>query len=267
MTFNETDGLYIDRYDLTTEAFLLWEREAVWIHLVRLAIETSANHDRYLQSRIDYPLVNGHQVWVLTQYAIQLYHLPEADAILTVTTRISEANRFFVTRYFTVEAQGQLLMEIYAQFAVIDYQERNLVRLDIQPLQSLNLIDGERAYRFAKIRKFNQVSRRLHAHLTVESKAIDSNAHVNNLVYLTWCVDLISSQGVKTSPAEIHIKYGKELRLGDLVTLVMECQSEDNRTTALFTIINEQSQTEACLIKMTWTHLRPVEKEKLYDNL
>lgn len=83
--------------------------------------------------------------------------------------------------------------------------------------------------------------------ITVPASAIDQNGHVNNLIYLQWCIDVAEKHWMDTAPAAItkthywvvlnhYIAYhnpsfeGEKLKVETWVTSAAGVKSERNYT-------------------------------------
>ncbi|MDX1461749.1 MAG: acyl-CoA thioesterase [Marinirhabdus sp.] len=110
-------------------------------------------------------------------------------------------------------------------------------------------------------------------HITVPPTAIDENEHVNNVVYLQWCIDVAEKHWEKVGPKsyqeshfwvvlEHHISYknpafeGEELRVETWVTSAEGVKSE--RSYKIMRVNDDTVMVEA---KTTWCFMA-IENER-----
>ena len=221
--------------------------------LLNLAIYTSSMHDKKLQSQGLPTMLNNNQVWVVTQYHIKNEDLNKLASKIEITTRVVQINRFFVVRYFEIISNNECIISIYAQFAAIDMNERKVVRLDLGTLKDLNLIDQEQYRRFDKISVSEGKTAYLSQTLKIQSSDIDENEHVNNGVYLKWCLEQVDALGIKQSDIQtIDIKYGKEILPNQAVSI--EGYKESDKTIK-YIIKNDTIQQTACSVKISMSNV------------
>lgn len=155
--------------------------------------------------------------WVITQYDIHLNIALDLLQDYSISTRVVDVNRFFVTRQFLVRVDLDLVAEVFIQFATIDYVSRKLLRVE---LADLDKFEG-RPVEFPKYPLDQDGQQHLEEKVVIiDQDAIDENNHVNNLVYLTWALDLLAdSVDIEGSVRRISVKYGAEVFLSQEVKI------------------------------------------------
>lgn len=235
---------YTDTYQ---EPVANWELN----ELLRLALITSYHHDQQVQNILTHTLLNSDETWVITQYNIEIVADYFAASEMQITTQVIEANRFFVTRLFTVTMDGTVTHRILAQFAIINLSTRKMIRVPLQALEEANLIVPT-SDKVMPPKPLAESQATTTQSQVIYPEDIDENLHVNNRVYLRWALAAVPKSLSDTHRlASLQIKYGSELRANDEVSL----------TTHVFdgeiyqTITNLTLTKDACYVKMSWEQL------------
>ena len=223
--------------------------------LLQKMLDTSFEHDSHLTREGNFfePLLTEEETWVVTQYTIEVHDLPKLDDELTITTRVVLANSFFVNRYFTVSNQEGLLIENQSQYVGINLNTRASVRLDVKPLKESGIIDRSQKKRFNKIKVTDDAVVMNETLYEIQKKDIDYNNHVNNTVYIIWCLAVIPEEFKQTHQmTHIDVKYGQEVLPDATVKINTYERVVDNQTTTIHIIENTDINKEACQIQIDW---------------
>lgn len=222
------------------------------VQLVYLALQVSNFHDQAVQKLLTQPLLTENQTWVVTQYHIDVLQKAPTHGDVTIQTQVTEANRFFVTRQFVLHINHQHTHTIIAQFVALDFSTRKMVRFPIDELQSLHLITGT-ATKFKAIHTIETPTETYVTAQHIQATDIDSNHHVNNLVYLNWCVQCLPPKWLETyDMTQLQIKYGSELTEDHTVAIHTFLQQEEKNGETYQVIRNESLEKDACYVNMTW---------------
>lgn len=238
---------------LVTKNYFLTSHKSLFdiSKLLRHTLDTSYDHDRAFNENFGVNLLEENQSWVITQYYIKQHQIPQLNEPFTVRTRVIDSNRFFVTRYFDVYNQDQLLYEVYTQYAVIDLNTRKMGRIDSQRLEEYNIIDKQFKPPFQKLLLPTEFEQHFNNHHEILESDIDENRHVNNLVYLRWSysdldLDFIASHQIDT----IEVKYGKELLEDSKVEINTYILNNSKQT--FQTVKEKDAKQVACSIRTKW---------------
>lgn len=230
------------------------DQRVILAELLRKVLQTSNNHDRAVRQSMnkeDY-VIGDNQTWVITQNKTELLEWPKVDQTVTIETKVVDANRFFITRQFLVLAEsGEILVKIYLQFTAIDFNTRKMVRLNLDGIKGMDLIE-EKTVNFDKLKLSEEATELSRVDYPILPSDIDENQHVNNLVYFRWSYDLIPEKIHQNYRLKmIEMKYGSELRENDSVVIESyRSTGEIFQTDQL--IINQTLNKESCYVRMTW---------------
>lgn len=162
-------------------------------------------------------------IWVMIQNEIEIHRLPRYNEKIVVETEAKEYNAFFTYRDFAIrDAQGELLVSATTAFTLIDYVNRNIVRIPPEIIAGYG-VDAQKGK-----------SKRIHfpkelatlssqRQFQVEFLDIDANGHVNNTIYLKWLTNALGKSWFEQyTPQHLLIKYEKELVLGEQVKVISD---------------------------------------------
>lgn len=223
--------------------------------ILQKMLDTSFGHDYHLTKEGQFfePLLDEGDTWVVTQYTIDVHDLPKLNDQLTITTQVVLANSFFVNRYFTVSNEEGLLIENHSQYVGINIETREALRLEVNDLKESGIIDSTLKHRFNKIKVTDDANTLSEVIYKIQEKDIDYNHHVNNTVYINWCLAVLSND-FKQSHRMTHIdvKYGQEVLPDATVKINTYERVVDNQTTTIHIIENTDTNKEACQIQIDW---------------
>lgn len=220
--------------------------------LLDIGLHLSGDHDSYIQAYFNQGFLEPNQSWVITQYQINLLEEAKLGDYVTVDTRIVEANRFFISRRYSVTRNNKLLYEIYTKFAGIDLIKRSIVRLDLSKYDLDQLVDGNYKVNFDRIRKNSEGLPLEETDIEILPAYIDENNHVNNLVYLNWAYKALEAKLFdKYQITKIAVKYDKEILPQDEVVLLQYGMINENRTTQQI-IFNKSQDKISSIINFHW---------------
>lgn len=226
--------------------------------LLQAAIETSGAHDQavipYIKTQGEY-LIQDNQTWVITHYNIKVHDLPKYGEKFVIRTQVVEANRFFISRRYEIKVADQMMVELFAKFAAINFEERKMVRLNVKAFLEAGLLieNTKSSYPKIKLPDSSQVDSFLTKYHQVVSEDIDTNQHVNNGAYLSWVEEQLSQIiHDKYHQVEIHIKYGKEILPDEQVKIETYIENIDSNIVTTHLISNLSQEAEACRIQIYW---------------
>lgn len=226
--------------------------------LIEHTLYLSGEHDQFLQQEVNVKIISDEETWVITQYYIKQLQMPALNDQITVRTRVVDANRFFITRYFDIYNDEQLLFEVFTQYTVINWQTRKMVRIDVEPLERMDLVDKELTIPFKRFVKPDEFESYLFSERDIHDSDIDENNHVNNLVYINWAFsslpkDFITQHTIDT----IEVKYGKELFKDNQVGIESYRLKPHLNQTETYQIIKDKAtDKDASYVRINW---KPVE--------
>lgn len=244
-------------YQLTEqEALANGSNQADLTKILTMVLETSDAHDQSVKQTLnaDEYIINENQTWVITQNRMVIHQWPQIGQAIKISTFVMEANRFFITRQFLVEVGEETIMSLFFQFAAIDFTTRKMVRLNYESLPELLNLQSKIKMNFSRLKVSEDEKVIFEKELEILPTDIDSNQHVNNLVYFRWAYQALVDQMTVENLylATVEIKFGNEVLLGQELKL-LNYQSKQNQFVQTDQIVyNKTLDKEACHLRMTW---------------
>lgn len=180
-------------------------------------------------------LITRNYAWILARQHFDILKAPHwKDKVTLLTWHKGIVGPFFIRDFQLVDVNGELLARGTSSWLVLDLENRSLVRneqiADILPKEPQCTEDAivEPASKVVIPRSLEQIPVKEHK---VVYSDIDSNRHVNNVRYMTWAIDCIDPEITMTRPVKAcDINFNKEAHLGDTVTLMRCCSTQEDGT-------------------------------------
>lgn len=240
------------------ESYILAESGRIDLaKLIHNALVVSGAHDQAVHEKLDDQVKGEADIWVITQYLIHVYKAPKVGDELQITTRVTDGNRFLIRRYFEVLCDGELLMDIHTQYAAINFQTRQMSKVNADLVRQTDLLDDSLPMpAFEKLQRVPDVEGLSRFDYLPQADDIDENQHVNNLVYLRWCYASLAADFTAThTPIKVEVKYGKEILPEDYIHIDTLMQSSASEVVTQHTIHNTSKETVACDVRITWQEI------------
>lgn len=153
-------------------------------------------------------------LWVLARYHFEIERLPELGEEISILTWQSQTIAFFFIRNFEIlDKDGDILVKGTSCWTLIDKDNRQIIIPKDHGITINNHIRGDELPRPKKIETPNEGRKTV---LRCDKQDLDSNLHMNNIVYMDKCLSLIPEEYLNThTPKSIDINYKKELRLNE----------------------------------------------------
>ncbi len=153
-------------------------------------------------------------LWVLARYRIEIDRLPALGEEIRILSWQSKMIAFFFVRNFEIlDKDGNPIVKGVTYWAMINEKERQIITPSDYGIIIPNHIRGDELPRPEKI-IIDPGDQKTIIHCNEED--LDSNNHMNNVVYMDKCLSLIPKGYLNTHNIEtIDINYKKELRLNE----------------------------------------------------
>lgn len=225
--------------------------------LVNLLLEVSEEQSSELSRDESYLKARGVN-WIILRYEFSVSRMPDLKETVNIETRASEYNKLFTYREFVVkDSSGKVLLTVDTTFALMDLSTRKMVRLTdeiVSPYQATASRRIRRSEKPKELTDFDDCNQRT---FDVRYFDIDGNGHVNNAHYISWLLDSLPSDFLKSHEVSWGvIAFDKE---------VSEHQSIDSlsmRRKERGTATDHQIKSEAavhCKASFTWKKLNKEE--------
>ncbi|MGF3141677.1 acyl-ACP thioesterase domain-containing protein [Facklamia sp. P13064] len=251
---------YTQTFKINTDWFIDPENKSNnFTKLLEAVLETSTRHDQVNQFDQTDSILGQDESWVITQNICMINQLPQYGDTIEVQTKIIQANRFLLERWFEIRSKDHLLLECQMQFAVINLKTRKMVRIAHKKLEELQLIDHQQEVKKIKLNFPDDITLWKEKDQAITNQDIDFNHHVNNLVYINWSIGSLPSWLQNNYDIKnLAIKYGRELLREHQVKILteanvkLETQTDAKKIITYQTIYNATNQQEAARIEIEW---------------
>lgn len=195
--------------------------------------------------------------WIITQNQINVNRLPRYNEDIITETEATTYNKFFCKRHFALKTpDGQILAQAETTFALIDLNQRAIVRIPEIIAQWYQVEKEEKPSRRKRLSKTVDTESQVDK-FSVKFLDIDINNHVNNTIYLRWITNSLGMDWFeKYAPTNFTVAYEKEMYLhqegavhSDLSALTEEVKTGDAFTT--YHVIDSEENVH-CKVEITW---------------
>jgi acyl-ACP thioesterase len=159
--------------------------------------------------------------WVLSRMRIHMKRYPEWNELIVLETWPSGAERLFALRDFRVlDSGGEIIGMASTAWLILDIDTHRLIRPKEMMEQFKMIIHDVQMFQepLDKIHIPGD-TRLIKKHLVVFSD-LDIVGHVNNVKYMEWCIDAITSaDNTGQEIGEFEINFNHEALLGDLINI------------------------------------------------
>lgn len=159
--------------------------------------------------------------WVLSRMRIRMERYPLWNETIRLETWPSGAERLFALRDFRVlDHSGALIGMASTAWLILDIDSRRLIRPREMLDQFKMIIHDVQMFEtpLGKIDAPGEMNR-LDVH-TVAYSDLDIMGHVNNVKYMEWCIDAVTSEeNTGQENREIEINFNHEAVMGDRVEI------------------------------------------------
>lgn len=185
--------------------------------------------------------------WVVTQYHIDIKHMPRALDKVVLTTNASGYNRFFEYRDFGIEDdKGNELVSVKSQWVLFDLKKRHLCPCDEKLMQQFNVPLLKKMPRFPRLRPLENYENKRQYRVRFDD--LDTNHHLTNGHYFNWFIDMFSRDFLqKYEIARIDIKFDQEVKYGQMP---YSCMSLNELKS--YHAIEDESGNEKAVCEIEW---------------
>ncbi|MEA2067486.1 MAG: thioesterase [Thermotogota bacterium] len=158
--------------------------------------------------------------WLLLKWHIKLNgQQPIFGDTITARTWPHAMDRYYAYRKFDLSFNNETIVKANSLWLLIDSKKKKPVRINSKLTNFYKLSGKEKPISFASdnINKSNKYS---HKEFIAIDSDIDTNQHVNNVVYIRWILDSLPELTYRNySLNEVTISYKKEVLVNECVTV------------------------------------------------
>ena len=186
------------------------------------------------------------QAWVLSRMRVEITELPKWKDTVTIKTWINTLENSRSVRALEVYVNGIKIVGSETFWAVFNTEKRRPEALAL-PYGHFELFPENKATEksFSKI-QLNEDKVKVFDKVVVLSD-LDIVNHVNNVKYLEWCLDFVSSGLILNQKIDsFEMNFMKELSLNDIVTI----HESDIENKTIFSVTKDEKTSFA--LEINW---------------
>jgi len=159
--------------------------------------------------------------WVLSRMRIHMIRYPEWNETIRLETWPSGAEGLFALRDFRVlDSNDELIGMASTAWLILDIDTHRLIRPKEMLDQFRTIIRDVQMFEKPLQKITSPGETKLLAHHTVSYSDLDIVDHVNNVKYMEWCIDAVTSaDNADREIREIEINFNHEALMGDRIAI------------------------------------------------
>ena len=155
-------------------------------------------------------------IWMLVQWRVRMMGKAKWDENLIVTTWPESMDKVTSTRCFRMEdSQGQVIAVAETNWLLVNADTGRAMRIPPKVANAYELVD-EGVFDTPMPVLSKEIGELTHTS-TVLHRDIDTNHHVNNLVYLSYAREAMPPEDADRDFQEVVVRYHRQLLRGDAI--------------------------------------------------
>lgn len=183
-------------------------------------------------------------VWMLIQWRVKLYRKVAWNTPVNVETWPQTMERLTSNRCFRIIlSTGEVVAAAESSWVLVSAETGNVMRIPLDIVAAYDLIpDGVFE---DTCEKLSQKTGQEICSFRVLRRDLDTNLHVNNLVYLDYALETLPIDTEISDFSEVIVRYHKQLLLGDEV----HCYLQQSDRDCLIQICGDDPRHLHCTVK------------------
>lgn len=186
--------------------------------------------------------------WIILNWKLKVFSRPVWNTKLKINTWSSSQSLLFFTRDFEVFDEADNLIAIAtSKWVLFDFKKGSLAKISDDFKAMYKEVD-KHVFDTSTIGKLKEPENsQMVCEYTVQKRDIDTNHHVNNLIYLDLAYEVLPNDiFFNTDFKNVEIMYKHEAKLGDTLHLFYA----ENKDSTFITIKNISNDKLHCIIKL-----------------
>ena len=186
--------------------------------------------------------------WIILNWKLKVFSRPIWNTKLKINTWSSSQSLLFFTRDFEVFDEDDNLIAIAtSKWVLFDLKKGSLAKITDDFKAMYKEVD-KHVFNTSTIGKLKEPENsQMVCEYTVQKRDIDTNHHVNNLIYLDLAYEVLPNDiFFNTDFKNVEIMYKHEAKLGDTLHLFYA----ENKDSTFITIKNISNDKLHCIIKL-----------------
>lgn len=186
--------------------------------------------------------------WIILNWKLKVFSRPIWNTKLKINTWSSSQSLLFFTRDFEIFDEDDNLIAIAtSKWVLFDLKKGSLAKITDDFKAMYKEVD-KHVFNTSTIGKLKEPENsQMVCEYTVQKRDIDTNHHVNNLIYLDLAYEVLPNDiFFNTDFKNVEIMYKHEAKLGDTLHLFYA----ENKDSTFITIKNISNDKLHCIIKL-----------------
>lgn len=186
--------------------------------------------------------------WLILNWKLQVFNRPRTNTKLTINTWTRSENPLFSYRDFEVYDNNILVAKASSKWILFDVNKKCITKITPEIQQKYKCID-KFAFDDNSTKKLKEPKTlEFIMDYNVQRRDIDTNRHVNNLIYLDYAYEVLPEDIYSNiNFSNIEIMYKHEAKLGDTLSIFYS-NTEENEY--IVTIKNKEDNKLNAIIKL-----------------
>jgi len=186
--------------------------------------------------------------WLILNWKLQIFSRPRTNTKLTINTWTRSENPLFSYRDFEVYDNDILVAKASSKWVLFDVNKKCITKITPEHQEKYSCID-KFAFDDNSTKKLKEPKNsELIMDYNVQRRDIDTNHHVNNLIYLDYAYEALPEDIYSNlNFSNVEIMYKHEAKLGDALSLFYTAIEENEY---IVTIKNKQDNKLNAIVKL-----------------
>jgi len=244
-------GIWEEEYKIKTFNVDLNNKLTIW-SLCGFFQQSATSHAAFFKAGYS-NLIKENKVWMLSRLKLKIFKQPELDETIKINTWVNSFDRLFSYRDFHIlDKNNEIISAARTAWIVYDINTKTVSNVEpfvndyIKFIDKCIINDKTEKLKFKELKNENKS-------FPVRFSDIDINKHVNNIKYIQWIADSLSSEMMLGKNIGLfEMNYISQAHFGDEIIISYEKISE--KPLIYYQIIKRKfDNKELCKAKIVFT--------------
>lgn len=198
--------------------------------------------------------IDNNYTWVVYKYDIKIDRHPAVGEEILITTEVVMFKKFYAIRkYVFTDKNNNVIASAFAVHFLIDFKKRIPIRIQNEHYEAYGVTEEDKYdIKFPKL-KIQSIDEENIKEFKVRHSDIDSNNHVNNVVYIDWALESVPQEiSDFYDLREINVTFEKECIYGEKVVSIANVMQMDKDRFKICHKIRKEDGTVLTLLESIW---------------
>lgn len=247
-------GNYITQKDYRVHYYEVdFEKRALISSILNYFNDTAMYQSELVNRGMDY-MIKNNVGWVIYKWHIKLNKYPQYSDVITVRTWPKSFKKIFAYRQFDIlDKDKKTIASADSMWILFDTKNRKPKKLDKVCLDAYHIDESDK--KALDMPKLVQPEREDAAKsFKVRFSDIDTNRHVNNVKYISWCIETLPLEiAAKYSLVDLSVEYERETSYGETIRVTTQIDKKDDGSIECLHKITDKEGKKLTLLKTIWT--------------